>query len=79
MLTKLINWIQMDKITHFGIGYIIMDFMCKFDILFGIIGVLLAATFKELYDSKQPGNKFDKIDWLFTIGGGILNLLVGLI
>jgi hypothetical protein len=69
----------MDKITHFGIGYIIMDIMAKFTLLYGIIGILLAATFKELYDMKQPGNKFDKMDWLFTIGGGILNLLVSLI
>ena len=70
----------MDKIYHFVAGFVLAFlFSAYFLTLEAGIGIaMLAGLVKEIYDSKQEGNKFDTIDLLATILGGGAGAICGL-
>ena len=71
-------------IVGFGLGVVFTILLAPilaptvgFCVSLGI--VTLIGLGKELYDSKQPGNRFDWKDLLMTVEGGIFGCLLGII
>ena len=68
-MNKLIKKIGIDKILHFLVGGWV------FAIFGSLLLVALVGILKEMFDEKQYGG-FDLIDFLYTIAGGVVMLLI---
>lgn len=66
----------MDKLLHFAAGIAIffsfhLDGKPKEDGYWRLTSVTTAAIGKEAFDSQQIGNRFDVVDALATVAGGL--------
>ena len=69
--------VPLDKQAHFWTGSI-LGFISYF--LFGywaLVVVALIALLKEVYDYNHPNHTADFWDWVATVLGGILGLILG--
>jgi hypothetical protein len=63
--------IGLDKITHFGLGYMIAD-MFEFTGLWAILIATSIGVMKEVFDRFIKKGVFDWLDLAFTFGGAFL-------
>lgn len=63
--------IGLDKITHFGLGYMIAD-MFEFAGLWAILIATSIGVMKEVFDRFIKKGEFDWLDLAFTFGGAFL-------
>ena len=61
--------IGLDKITHFGLGYMIADIF-EFTGLWAILIATGIGVMKEVFDRFIKKGVFDWLDLAFTFGGG---------
>jgi hypothetical protein len=69
--------LPLDKQAHFWSGAIIGFVSYIFIGCWAILGVALIALIKEVYDYKHPNHTADFWDWVATVLGGILGLILG--
>lgn len=70
--------IGLDKITHFGLGYMIAD-MFEFTGLWAILIATGVGVLKELFDKYVKHTVFDWLDLAFTFGGAFLAVWINVI
>lgn len=80
---------KLDYLLHFVAGFVItlfstlvlsiLSYNYLFIICFSILTLLLVALFKELYDKYVKLTRFDFYDFIYTIFGGIVGLIISLI
>jgi len=63
--------IGLDKITHFGLGYMIAD-LFEFTGLWALLIATMVGVMKELFDKYVKHTVFDLLDLAFTFGGAFL-------
>lgn len=63
--------IGIDKITHFGLGYMIAD-MAEKTGLWALLIATAIGVLKELFDRYVKNGVFDWLDLAFTFGGAFL-------
>ena len=69
--------VPLDKQAHFWTGSI-LGFISYFLIgCWALVAVALIALLKEVYDYKHPNHTADFLDWVATVLGGILGLILG--
>lgn len=71
--------LELDKLVHFGVGYIAADALddlgrarggARWSRVVMSLGTgIVLASLKEGYDSLQPKNKWDWSDWGHTVAG----------
>jgi len=61
--------IGLDKITHFGLGYMIADIF-EFAGLWALLIATMVGVMKELFDKYVKHTVFDWFDLACTAGGG---------
>ena len=68
---------QLDKLLHLLAGFAIYTVFMAFFALHSVayIAVIVAAVGKELYD-KYNGGVPDIVDVYYTLGGGVLGILL---
>ena len=76
-MKKLYTIIPHDKALHFIAGVCIFAVFNLIHPAFGMVAVTFAAIAKEIYDKSQ-GRAFSVKDIAFTIGGGLIGLLIAL-
>jgi hypothetical protein len=80
LLAKLSNPripVPLDKQAHFFTGFILGFISYIFIGCWAILLVALIALAKEVYDYKHPNHTADFLDWVATVLGGILGLILG--
>jgi hypothetical protein len=76
-LSSLRNLVRADLQAHFWTGSI-LGFVSYFFIgCWALLVVALIALLKEVYDYKHPNHTADFWDWVATVLGGILGLILG--
>lgn len=74
MIQKLIKKIGVDKLLHFLCGMIIA--LISLIVFKSFITAIILTTWigaaKEIFDMRKNDNKFDVLDLIFTIVGGLL-------
>ena len=69
--------IKEDKANHFIYGLLIYFIITLlFGDLIGMIVCLLSAILKEIYDHYNPNHRFDWWDFIWTVMGGLVGLLI---
>lgn len=69
--------VRADLQAHFWCGAI-LGFISYFFIgCWALVVVALIALIKEVYDYKHPNHTADFLDWVATVLGGILGLILG--
>ena len=63
--------IGIDKIAHFGLGYMIADIF-EFTGLWALLIAIVVGVMKELFDKYVKHTVFDLLDLAFTFGGAFL-------
>ena len=63
--------IGIDKIAHFGLGYMIADIF-EFTGLWALLIATTVGVMKELFDKYVEKEVFDLLDLAFTFGGAFL-------
>ena len=69
--------VPLDKQAHFWTGSIIGFITYIFIGCWALVVVALIALIKEVYDYKHPNHTADFLDWVATVLGGILGLILG--
>jgi len=69
--------IQTDKQLHLLAGFGIASIFDSWWL--GLIAVIIAAVAKELYDLYIKKTKFDKLDAIYTVAGGICGIIATMI
>lgn len=64
-----------DKVLHALVGFIAGVLFSIISPLVGVIGVLILAIGKELYDLKIKKTEFDFFDMFSTIFGGVVGIM----
>ena len=77
MINKIIKLIGIDKLLHFLCGMIIA--LISLIVFKSFITAIVLTTWigaaKEIFDMRKNDNKFDVLDLLFTIAGGVIGSL----
>jgi VanZ family protein len=69
--------VPLDKQAHFSMGAI-LGFLFNYVIgCWAIVVVALIALAKEVYDYNHPNHTADVWDWVATVLGGVLGLILG--
>jgi hypothetical protein len=69
--------VPLDKQAHFSMGAI-LGFLFNYAIgCWAILIVALIALAKEVYDYNHPNHTADVWDWVATVLGGVLGLILG--
>ena len=69
--------VPLDKQAHFWTGFI-LGFVSYFFIgYWALVVVALIALLKEVYDYNHPNHTADFWDWVATVLGGVLGLILG--
>lgn len=76
--------IEKDKQYHFAAGMLIGGFVTyrcevegiKHPKLWGFLAATTVGFLKEMSDRKEPGNKFDGVDWAYTGAGGYAGAVI---
>ena len=77
IFNKIASLIKHDKALHYMAGSLIYTTAYLGGFPFNpLLYVLITGICKEIYDSLQPGNRFDIYDLLWTIAGGLV-VMVG--
>jgi hypothetical protein len=69
--------VRADLQAHFWCGLILG---IGFNVVIGswsIVAVALIALLKEVYDYKHPNHTADVLDWVATVLGGVVGLILG--
>ena len=69
--------VSLDKQAHFWTGSILGFVSYVFIGCWALLVVALIALIKEVYDYKHPNHTVDFWDWVATVLGGILGLILG--
>ena len=69
--------VPLDKQAHFWTGLILGFVSYIFIGCWALVVVALIALIKEVYDYKHPNHTADFWDWVATMLGGILGLILG--
>ena len=70
--------VPLDKQAHFVTGFIGgVAISCFLGFYAGVIIMAIIAFAKEVYDYKHPNHTADFWDWVATVLGGILGLILG--
>ena len=69
--------VSLDKQAHFWTGSILGFVSYIFIGCWALVFVALIALLKEVYDYKHPNHTADFLDWVATVLGGILGLILG--
>ena len=74
MIQKLIKKIGVDKLLHFLCGMIIalISLIIFKSFITAIVLTAWIGAAKEIFDMRKNDNKFDVLDLIFTIVGGLL-------
>lgn len=71
--------VEEDKANHFIYGLLIYFIITLFfGDLIGMIICFLSAILKEVYDHYSPNHQFDWWDFIWTVMGGLIGLLIHL-
>ena len=73
MINKIIAWLtpKIDKVAHFGVGYIVATIL-PIPAMWGVIIAVAVGAFKEYWDWKSKKGTPDIWDFVATVGGGLL-------
>jgi hypothetical protein len=69
--------VSLDKQAHFWTGSMLGFITYIFIGCWALVFVALIALIKEVYDYKHPNHTADFLDWVATVLGGILGLILG--
>ena len=69
--------VRVDLQAHFWTGSILGFLAFLFIGCWALVVVALIALLKEVYDYKHPNHTADFWDWVATVLGGILGLILG--
>lgn len=69
--------VPLDKQAHFWTGSILGFVSYIFVGCWALVVVALIALLKEVYDYNHPNHTADFWDWVATVFGGILGLILG--